>query len=87
MESHFHLEQGDIIINNFMFCAPHGFEQCNACGCDYRIMNNMQIEQVLIPMANTFAKANFDIEASLPIRFARKAFITELRSSTETFAD
>ncbi len=33
-----------IIVNDFSFCLDHRSEYCHVCGCDYRTVNNFQIE-------------------------------------------
>jgi len=39
---------GDMItIGDFCFCEEHGSEHCSKCFCDYRMVNNIQIEDSL----------------------------------------
>jgi hypothetical protein len=33
-----------ITVADFCFCKNHGSEYCNKCFCDYRDVNNVQLE-------------------------------------------
>jgi hypothetical protein len=49
-----------IVINDFMFCATHGDEYCHICCCDYRMGNNVRIEEEMTDF--------FEFESEMEVR-------------------
>jgi hypothetical protein len=51
-----------IYVNDFVFCEAHGAEWCPYCGVDYRLVNNVRIEDEmgLDPDSEAFA-FNLDV--------------------------
>ncbi|EDR08104.1 uncharacterized protein LACBIDRAFT_297796 [Laccaria bicolor S238N-H82] len=52
-----------IVVNGFMFCATHGDEYCHICCCDYRMGNNVRIEEEM----SEFFEFESEMEARHPI--------------------
>ncbi|KAH9821773.1 hypothetical protein DFH28DRAFT_882447 [Melampsora americana] len=49
-----------IVANDFMFCADHGFEWCHYCCVDYRMGNNISIEDELHALLETLGDDTYD---------------------------
>ncbi|TDL30010.1 hypothetical protein BD410DRAFT_709301 [Rickenella mellea] len=69
-----------IIVNDFSFCLDHGSEYCHICGCDYRTVNNFQIEGEL--SATTYILTTCTIQRRQPINAFDLGAVRKGRSET-----
>ncbi|THU98789.1 hypothetical protein K435DRAFT_720412 [Dendrothele bispora CBS 962.96] len=73
---------GDMItIGDFSFCEDHGSEHCSKCFCDYRMVNNIQIEDIL--QRNFPQKTEEDLLERPPITTAFALFSKTNRKDEE----